>query len=376
MLFARPTTRAQRRTGAGVWIGLLMIGLQISTQPAFATQSIIPVTTAAELEQALQAAQPGQTIQLADGIYADEFTVTVSGTVTQPITLQGSPHAILDRGAIQGGYGFHLDGANYWILSGFTIRNAAKGVMLDQASYNILDRLHIHSVGQEAIHFRTCSSFNTLQYSMISDTGLTIAGYGEGVYIGSDASNWPQSSCDGDGRDKSDFNQIRNNTFGPDVRAEAIDVKEGTVSGKIIGNHFDATGLSGENYADSWVDIKGNAYEVGLNEGWHGANSSLQHGFETHAKLAGWGRHNLFYANIAHVDGNGYGYHIDNDDPEHGNKICADNQAFNAADGVANIPMSGTPPASNVHSQAAPVSLPLQNATETIWLPLVFKPPC
>lgn len=335
-----------------------------------------PFATTAELKQALQAVQPGQTIQLADGVYADEFEATISGTITQPITLQGSADAILDRNAIQGGYGFHLDQVNYWVLNGFTIRNAAKGVMLDNASYNTLDGLHIYAVGQEAVHFRTCSSFNILQNSKISNTGVITPGYGEGAYIGSDASNWPKHSCDGDGQDKSHFNQILNNVFGPDVRAEAIDVKEGTLGGKIIGNRFDATGLSGENYADSWVDIKGNGYEVGRNEGWHGANSSLYHGFETHAKLAGWGQQNLFYANIAHVDANGYGYHIDYDDPEHGNKICVDNQAFNAKNGVANIPLIGSAPASSTLSHATTVTLPLQDATETIWLPLVFKPPC
>lgn len=380
MLFARPTTRAQRRTCYWIWIGLFVIGLQRPTPLTFAIQAVIPVTTADELKQALQDVQPGQTIQLADGVYADEFETTISGTATQPITLQGSAQAILDRGAIQGGYGFHLDQANYWILSGFTIRNAAKGVMLDHASYNILDGLHIDTIGQEAVHFRTCSSSNILQHSEIRNTGVITPGYGEGVYIGSDANSWPNYSCDGDGRDKSHFNQILNNTFGPDVRAEAIDVKEGTIGGKIIGNYFDATGLSGDNYADSWVDIKGNGYAVGHNNGRRGDNSSLYHGFETHAKLAGWGRENLFYANLAHVDANGYGFHIDNDDPNHANKICADNQTFNAARGMTNISVIGSALASsassNISNEASTMTLPRQDATDTVWLPLVFKPAC
>ena len=34
---------------------------------------------------------------------------------------------MLDAGSTDKGYAFHLDGASYWVLSGFTIRNGQKG---------------------------------------------------------------------------------------------------------------------------------------------------------------------------------------------------------------------------------------------------------
>ncbi len=380
MSFARPTTRIQRRTCSWAWIYLFVIGFQLPTQPAFATQSLIQVTTADELKQALQAVQPGQIIQLADGIYTGEFKATVSGTAEQPITVQGTAAAILDGKSTEVGYTFYLNHVNYWTLTGFTLRNAAKGVMLDNADHNRLDNLHIHTIGQEAVHFRTCSANNILQNSEIRNTGVITPGFGEGVYIGSDANAWPAYSCDADGRDKSHANQILNNTFGPDVRAEAIDVKEGTVGGKIIGNHFDASGLSGENFADSWVDLKGNDYHVARNEGWRGATPHLRHGFETHFKAGKWGRNNFFYANLAHVEANGYGFHIDTDDAQHGNRVCADNSVFGADKGVTNIavPYAGQALATSASndSQLAIIASSPQPAAVVVWLPLITKPPC
>lgn len=50
---------------------------------------------------------------------------------------------------------------------------------------------------------------------------------------------------------------IRNCTLGPNIAAEAFDVKEGTQETLIEFNTIDATGISGANYADSFIDLKG-----------------------------------------------------------------------------------------------------------------------
>jgi hypothetical protein len=345
-----------------------------------AMDTIIPVNTATQLHEALANAQPGQTIMLADGVYTGEFTATIDGTALAAITLQGSAAAILQGPAQAGGYVFHLDGTDYWVLTGFTLRNAGKGIMLDNADNNVLAHLVIEQTGQEAVHFRRCSSGNLLQYSTIRDTGRDIAGFGEGVYVGSDADNWANYSCDPDLRDKSHYNQILNNHFGPNISAEAIDVKEGTVGGVILGNTFDATGLQGANYADSWIDVKGNRYKIGHNRGVQGGNTVLQHGFETHSKAGGWGRNNIFYANVFIMNSGGYGIHIDNAGENPGNTVCANNQVTGAGLGVTNIPVTGT---SANHFQGIvigsdiavlpTVTLP---TVQTIWLPLVNTAPC
>ena len=344
-----------------------------------ATAATIPVATAAELDQALATAQPGQTILLADGVYQGEFAVTQSGTAEQPITLQGSPATILAGEALTKGYVLHIDKADYWVLTGFTLRNAAKGIMLDDADNNTLDHLLIEQTGQEAVHFRTCSASNILQYSTIRETGVITPGYGEGIYIGSDADKWPAYSCDLDLRDKSHYNQILSNHFGPNVRAEAIDVKEGTVGGIISGNEFDATGLSGAHFADSWLDLKGNRYKVGYNHGVQGDTVQLRHGFETHDKESGWGRNNIFYANVFTLNSNGYGFHIDTDDPDHGTIVCANNQVAGAELGIANIGLTGSSKRQTGFTNNAVATLPLDHVLTTsqvIWLPLIQTFPC
>ncbi|CAG2182125.1 unnamed protein product, partial [Oppiella nova] len=77
-------------------------------------------------------------------------------------------------------------------------------------------------------------------------------------------------------QDKSDRNQVLNNKIGPGVTAECIDIKEGSCCGLIKGNTFDGSGLSGQNSADSWIDVKGDSYDIEGNTGSH----SLKDGFQ------------------------------------------------------------------------------------------------
>jgi hypothetical protein len=84
------------------------------------------------------------------------------------------------------------------------------------------------------------------------------------------------------------------------VRAESIDIKEGTTGGELSGNIFDGSGQSGENFADSWVDIKGNGYLIRNNKG---SKVFVHHatygGFELHGQLTGWGENYTFAGNAS-----------------------------------------------------------------------------
>jgi hypothetical protein len=148
------------------------------------------------------------------------------------------------------------------VFRGFTVANSKKGIMLDTAQNNLLDGLLVENIDEEAVHFRKGSSDNTIQGSTIRNTGGKTAGFGEGVYIGSAESNW-----DGDKPDQSNRNRVIKNFFGPGITAEAIDIKEGTSGGLIDGNQFDGKGMTGANYADSWVDVKGTGYTISNNRG-------------------------------------------------------------------------------------------------------------
>ncbi len=186
------------------------------------SQRRVDVSTAAQLQQALAMAQPGDLIALADGIYRGSFVATASGAADAPITLCGSRAAILDAGPLDKDgpvtYGFHLR-ADHWALIGFTVRNARKGIVTDGASHNRLRGLEVYQIGDEGIHFRAASSDNLLEESWVHDVGLISAQYGEGVYLGSAHSNWGRHS--GGQPDTSDRNQVLNNLIGPNTTAES-----------------------------------------------------------------------------------------------------------------------------------------------------------
>ena len=221
------------------------------------------------------------------------------------------------------------------MLSGFTVKGALKGIVLDGANHNLLSQLTVEDIDQEGIHFRTFSSNNVLQYSHVHDTGLGSPGYGEGVYIGSANSNW--GSLTGGQPDTSDDNCVAYNTIGPNVAAEGVDIKEGTTGGIVVGNRYDATGISGQNYADSFVDAKGNGYRLYGNRVANPAHTTvIRDGFQTHQAYTGYGNDNIFQANTVDLESTGYGFNVSGDTS--GNVVCSDNDVKTASSGTANVP--------------------------------------
>lgn len=246
----------------------------------------IGVSTAAQLKAALTAARPGDTIQLADGTYRGNFKTSTAGAAASRITLTGSSKAVLSA---SGGYGLHLDGASYWTVKGISVTGGQKGIVTDGANGVVIDSVSIHDLGMEGVHFRKSSKNGIIKNSTIRDTGKDGRGMGEGVYVGSA----------GGTDDKSDNVQILDNTIGPGVGAENVDVKEGTTGTKIIGNTFDGSGLTGVHFDDSWVDVKGNDVLVENNTGRHTTNN----GYETHTQQPGWGCGTVFRGNKSDLSG-------------------------------------------------------------------------
>jgi hypothetical protein len=238
---------------------------------------------------------------------------------------------VLDGGTTSTGYVFYFDKVDHWILSGVTVTRGKKGVMLDESSQSLLTGLLVHDIGEEAVHFRKFSSQNIISFSEIRDTGKVTPGFGEGVYLGSAVSNWSSITGSSDTPDTSDGNKVLSNVFGPGITAEHIDVKEGTTGGEVRGNTFNGDGISGANFADSWMDVKGNGYIVAESTGMGSPND----GFQTHVAVDGWGNENVFSANIAEVNGPGYGFAIAND--SQGNIVRCDNVVKGAALGYANV---------------------------------------
>ncbi len=87
-------------------LALLLFGLS-----AFS----LNVKNATELTSALNKAQAGDVITLADGTYEGQFKASQSGISSNKITLEGSKKAILTSGSK--GQAFHLT-RDHWILRG------------------------------------------------------------------------------------------------------------------------------------------------------------------------------------------------------------------------------------------------------------------
>jgi hypothetical protein len=271
---------------------------------ASSTGSVVQVSTASQLSSALTKAVPGETIQLASGTYTGEFSPAVNGTAAAPITLTGPSTAILSGYSVSSGYAVHLK-ASYWILSGFSVTTAQKGVVLDGADHDVLDGLHVNDIGDEGIHLRAFSSDDLVENSTVTNTGQYQAGYGEGIYIGSAQSNWGTYS--GGQPDASNDDVIEGNTLGPGITAENIDVKEGTTGGTLEGNSFNATGEAGANSAVAWVDVKGNDYTVTGNTG----IDAYQQGILVEQLYPGFGCGNVFSHNTLDLGtATGYGFDV------------------------------------------------------------------
>lgn len=287
----------------------------------------VDVSDASGLTAALESAEPGDLIALADGIYAGVFVAERSGTADDPIWICGSRNAVIDGGDFGNGYALHITG-DYLGVQGITISNALKGIILDNADFVVLAAIEVHTTGHEAVHFRSGSSDNVIRDSDIHNTGLKRDKFGEGVYLGSAVSNWGNYA---DGKpDLSDRNQVINNRIW-DTTSESIDIKEGTTAGLIEGNLMDGSSLSG---ADSWIDVKGSDYVIRNNQG----QNATGDGYQTRViNNMEWGRDNTFEANIAVVNGDGFGFYI-HDPVTSNNSVLCTNQVSAAGSGFANLP--------------------------------------
>ncbi|AHH94744.1 hypothetical protein GCM10010174_37020 [Kutzneria viridogrisea] len=335
------------RTSVLAAIGALALAA-LGVSGAHAAGTTYQVGTAAQLRTALSAAKPGDTIKLADGDYADQFLATTSGTAGAPITLTGGPRAVLsdplfnpgdtDCPSGQTGYGLWLQGASYWNLSGFTVANSKKGIVLDGAQHVTIDSVTVHDIGYEGVHFRKGSAYGVIKNSTVYNTGTEQPGYGEGVYLGSANSNWACFGVGG-GPDPGNYIQVLNNRIGPNVAAEGVDIKEGTHDGVVSGNVLDGTGERNQNSGDSTIDVKGDRYTISGNTVSH----PYTDGFQVHNVYQSYGCGNTFSDNKFTL-GSAPGYGINVTDQSRckstaPNLVRASNTSTGGK-GLTNIPLS------------------------------------
>ena len=308
----------------------------------YAEAQIVNVSTATELQNALNAATPGQTIVLAPGTYSRSggFFVGpgIHGTAQNPTTVQGNGATITSNN-IGNGYGFALQGNNYWILSDFKIWKSMKALVIDNSNHNVLSNINVSYIGQEGIHVRKFSSYNLVENCYVDSVGITSAAQGtaEAIYLGSSKNNWLSITGNANTPDTCNYNTVTGCSFGDNVPSENIDIKEGTTGGIITNNAFNGKGLNGINSGDSWVDVKGNNYKVDCNSGANTYNSTGD-GIQTHILYTGFGNYNSFANNTFTLGSAGLGINVQTSGSQGSalNNIVCNTNSVTGGTGVSN----------------------------------------
>ena len=228
-------------------------------------------STVAQIRSAMASASAGDEIVIAAGTYTATNVATsgssayyygaANGTAANPITIRSassSNPATLSGDDNSSLTVLRIEG-NYWIVRDLKMTKGQKGLVFDNANHCQAIDCEMYGTGNEALHVRDGSDYTLIDGCYIHDAGEVNAGFGEGIYIGTDKGSW--SSYD----PYVSYTTVKNCTIGPNVRAEAFDIKEGTDETVVENCTVDATGISGSNFADSFIDLKGTRTYVRCN---------------------------------------------------------------------------------------------------------------
>jgi len=108
----------------------------------------VSVTSASELQHALDAAQPGDVITLAAGTYRGEFILSASGTATDPIVIRGVDRdAVILDGEDAGSNVLSVDGS-YTHVERLTLQHDTRALRFhgSPATANVVRRVHARDV--------------------------------------------------------------------------------------------------------------------------------------------------------------------------------------------------------------------------------------
>jgi len=273
--------------------------------PRYATcpDPTVEVGDTAALRAALDAAAPGTVIRLRPGRYQGQTNMTVRGTAKAPVWVCGPRTAVFDGGGTARNGGLRIVGSAHLVVAGVSVRNSQKGVSVLGSSSVVLADLAVTDIGEEAVHLKFGTVDSALVGSTISRTGLGSPAYGEGVYVGTDHSNWcAWTAC---APDRSDRNRIEQNVISQ-TAAEPIEVKEGTVDGVLSGNQLDGAGST----VGRLIALKGSDWTVSGNVGTDGGGDGVQV-----LQRLGFGTGNAVFDNTFKGRLTGYGVRLPVGDP-------------------------------------------------------------
>lgn len=262
------------------------------------------VTDTQELIAALADAQAGDEIILREGIYEQGewigkwavFFAEASGTAEKPITIRSEDpaHPAELCGVDQENKIVLWITGDYWRIEDLCLHDAQKGIVLDKSCHSVISGCEVYGIGSEGIHLRDDSSYCLIENCKIHGTGTVTPKYGEGIYIGSAV-----------GTEGYGFDCHSNTVRGCDisrVAAECIDIKEFTNGTLVEDCTFDGSCISGENGANSFIEIKGNDVIIRRNTGYRNGCEKQLYGFDLYAPLPEWGQNVRIYENTLYLD--------------------------------------------------------------------------
>ncbi len=287
---------------------VLSAGLAFSVIPVVSQAEgtrLVLVTNTEELIAALGDAQAGDEIILKEGIYQNDeyvgewsaFIAQADGTAENHIIIRSedpeNPATIC--GVSQDNKVALKIIGSYWEIRDLIVCEAQKGIFLQQSEHSIISGCEVYNTGAEAIHIIDNSSYNLVEDCHVHDSGTCYPQYGEGVYIGSSKNTTDYGyECH--------YNTVRNCSFGPNIAADHVDIKEYTLGTLVENCTFDGTGMQGENGGNSFIEVKGNNAIIRYNTGYRNGCENVLYAFDANVQLDGWGQNNKIYENTVYLD--------------------------------------------------------------------------
>lgn len=298
-LIKKASSFATKQLSTGVFLCALLFTLHTK-----ASAATINVSNSQQLIDALKNAASGDEIVLASGTYTTSastyyypllsyYSGIDSDIASRTAYFRGSQSNITLRSAnpsnpaILAGSGWNVDGyvlhvtGSNWAIKDLIIKNGAKGLILDNSSNSMIQNVEIYDIGQEGLHVRDHSHDCIIDNIFIHDVGKRNDGFGEGIYIGSDNSVWWEGDGNNTGEKGKRYRRachntlVKNSTFGPNISAEPVEIKEGSENTIVENCIIRGSGISGANFADSHLDIKGTFTQIRNNTFYQDGNSGI-----------------------------------------------------------------------------------------------------
>jgi parallel beta-helix repeat protein len=261
------------------------------TKPPAGTRPVAPDGSEAapylDLQTAIYAAQPGDTVLLAPGTYNGEFETVRSGTPGAPITIAGEEGATLRGPGV--GEGRVLSVENDWIVvSGLRITRGDKGIWLQEVRNVTLRGNTVRDTGGECIRLKYLAVRNEVAGNRIGPCGAVNFNLrasrknGEGVYVGTAPEQLDRNPTRQS--DASNQNWVHDNVI--TTRAECVDIKEGASLNVVERNRCsggldpDGSGLDsrGNDNVFRWntvTDVVGKGVRLGGDTATQGVNNEV-----------------------------------------------------------------------------------------------------